>query len=1140
MRRWFLLTLLAFGACATQRAFADETRPANEQIDAGALRLLPAQGRVCQGGSWTGGGGWVAVGHGSGIFGQYYPNESLSGAPAFQRTDVRIDFPSNTLAPGGSIDPAYAAVVGTKFSVKWSGALVPKYTETYTFKINGAESLTLQIAPHDPRNSPGDTRGETFTTLVTSNRSTGWQSADYRMTAGRTYDVIVTMVQTAGPWTAQVHWLSTGESPFPEEAIEPATPVASNFCDDSNAFANGIRTAQYNAVIDTGVGPALDDHGWPTEDFGLARLATLTYGDCPYSFPNPAANNQYTGVWTISFKGTAEVYTNGGGNFLVAYNDGSGTKTTLNDRAYYSYFQKLPLSALKYDPETGTGWNSAENTTTCLFLLTAKGQNQWCNVGFKNTDRRGNTEHPARNGLTHVQVMMPTGVGSMHSYAPGTVFSAPFLALAAPYTALRNLGSSYDLDYVAAAKYTDWSHRSTPTFNFQASDKNQFSVNYPAWEYKIMLANQTGKDLYVNLPQTASGMDPAYDPNYKSSYLYQLANLLKHGGTVDGVTYPGLLPHLNVYLEYGNENWNYTLTGPYGAMGNVAADINAAKQGNTADWQKFLALGAWVNIQDPVNLSGVYNRAGFYTDGSTFAANGGVDGKGNSLSANHVTNGTNWGFVLTPTIGKPGGNNVVSAQGQTIAADEGAFSDLQVFALAVSGNQTSQVFTVTYTDNSTQTLTQSISDWTTPQKYAGESIQSESSYYCNSGGGKVNTKCHIYSYTFKLNGKTVKSITLPNNANVEIVSMALRGDKATLPGGVIMGNVQQWTVLRLKDASAIFRTVYGDAAMPGLLNPATVNPDPRIRPVYEWQYGGAWNGAGTSSDTVLGSLQDYFGLQINTVFWGGGGGWYSDNNTPGKTADEVFQNLTLAKALKPGADNSVSSDMDICNAYGLHGVGYEGGFDFGNGGNQATPAQQQASADPRITPYVTQTLTQYFQSGGSLPVTMLSNGGPYGYSMEWAITAGVWDTPPYAPASAKLQGYLNAEAALPPPPTHGVPVGKGLLLGPGNISFDPGYHTNTTFLVGKHGDYNLAVRFPADPNHSSQTYPIQVSIDGTPVAIIQIGKDGGDWNVPLALNAGQHGVTLRNTATGTGRGPFPGGVGHDTLLLTPRTANGPR
>ena len=42
-----------------------------------------------------------------------------------------------------------------------------------------------------------------------------------------------------------------------------------------------------------------------------------------------------------------------------------------------------------------------------------------------------------------------------------------------------------------------------------------------------------------------------------------------------------------------------------------------------------------------------------------------------------------------------------------------------MLATGVHGNQANQTFVVTYTDGTTSSITQSLSDWFTPQNYRG-------------------------------------------------------------------------------------------------------------------------------------------------------------------------------------------------------------------------------------------------------------------------------------------------------------------------------------------------------------------------------------------------------------------------------------
>src|SRR4029077_3845683 len=120
------------------------------------------------------------------------------------------------------------------------------------------------------------------------------------------------------------------------------------------------------------------------------------------------------------------------------------------------------------------------------------------------------------------------------------------------------------------------------------------------------------------------------------------------------------------------------------------------------------------------NLSSAFNRAGIYADGSTFSGTGGLDGVGDALSANLLGTTQTW-MGTTFAIGPAGSSDVVSATGQTIALPAGQDVALDLLATGVNGNQPNLTFTVKYTDGTSATFTQSVSDWFTPQNYSGES-----------------------------------------------------------------------------------------------------------------------------------------------------------------------------------------------------------------------------------------------------------------------------------------------------------------------------------------------------------------------------------------------------------------------------------
>jgi hypothetical protein len=219
----------------------------------------------------------------------------------------------------------------------------------------------------------------------------------------------------------------------------------------------------------------------------------------------------------------------------------------------------------------------------------------------------------------------------------------------------------------------------------------------------------------------------------------------------------------------------YTVTGL-----TTLGTASAVKPGfRTATPASFTGHVRFDNFADPaspaggrqVSLTGDFNRVGIVNDGSTFT--GGLDGGGAALSAKLLGPSLTWNGTQF-TLGAAGGNNVVAAAGQTISLPAGNYTTLSFLATAVNGNQPNQTFVVTYTDGTTDTFVRDISDWFTPQGYAGESDAVDLAYRDLSGGTRDNRAFHVYGYSLSLRpGKTVQSIRLPTNRNVNVLAMSL-------------------------------------------------------------------------------------------------------------------------------------------------------------------------------------------------------------------------------------------------------------------------------------------------------------------------------------------------------------------------------
>jgi len=121
-------------------------------------------------------------------------------------------------------------------------------------------------------------------------------------------------------------------------------------------------------------------------------------------------------------------------------------------------------------------------------------------------------------GVRNVSVLRP-------GYAATQTFTNEFRQAVAPFGVLRLM------DYLASntTRLRSWNQRTTPASATQAT------INGGSYEYAIQMANELGKDLWINVPVLAD-----------DDYVRSLAQLLKRDLSAQRV----------VYLEYSNELWN--------------------------------------------------------------------------------------------------------------------------------------------------------------------------------------------------------------------------------------------------------------------------------------------------------------------------------------------------------------------------------------------------------------------------------------------------------------------------------------------------------------------------------------------------------------------------------------------------------
>ena len=201
--------------------------------------------------------------------------------------------------------------------------------------------------------------------------------------------------------------------------------------------------------------------------------------------------------------------------------------------------------------------------------------------------------------------------------------------------------------------------------------------------------------------------------------------------------------------------------------GKIAQSLQLPVNGNI----KILAMDL-LGPRPQVSLSSSYNLVGLTTDDQTNLGN--LDGGGYSYSVSALGGSSiSWG-ASTFELGPAGQPNAVSAIGQTISLTNARATSLQLLASAVNGAQ-SGTFTVNYSDGTSTSFTQSVSDWALDSAEPGESIVATMTYrnHNQSGGnGRDSRTMYLYGYRFALDpGKPVVSVTLPNSPNIKILAM---------------------------------------------------------------------------------------------------------------------------------------------------------------------------------------------------------------------------------------------------------------------------------------------------------------------------------------------------------------------------------
>jgi hypothetical protein len=260
-------------------------------------------------------------------------------------------------------------------------------------------------------------------------------------------------------------------------------------------FVDVAKTLRPFARIGSEAPAPTDALGWPTSD-----CQTCLFDIRPFPAWSPPIDDpdkfqpDWSGTYKLSFSGAATLG-------LV-----EGKNEILNQ---------------KYDAQTNTTFADIVVPPGSGLLI----------LSFADTRRTATSPHGS--GFTNLRVIRPGYAGDTKQ-----VFNSEFLRALKPFAALRYmdvLDTNHNPGYYGDAGHhaLEWKDRHLPTDATQQTTGDKYGL---AWEYIVQLANETGKDAWINIPVAAS-----------DDYVKQLALLLKKG----------LKPGIKIYIEHSNEVWNF-------------------------------------------------------------------------------------------------------------------------------------------------------------------------------------------------------------------------------------------------------------------------------------------------------------------------------------------------------------------------------------------------------------------------------------------------------------------------------------------------------------------------------------------------------------------------------------------------------
>ncbi|MFP4224848.1 MAG: PA14 domain-containing protein [Phycisphaeraceae bacterium] len=374
--------------------------------------------------------------------GEYFANPDLQGEPDWTRSDVRVRFDWEDWRPVlGVRAESVREFPNDHFSARWTGKIISRYDEDYTFKLESDEQARLKIKPESESE---------WTTLIDA-----WDPHERRvdeatmhLTPGTKYDVVIEYADQTGDAVCTLRW----ESPStPEEVVDYVSGNSVHFmhphvlADLSSFSGKGKYTAAKGGI-------EVDEDGWPTEDFSYSMMNGYTH---------------HAGRVLLSFRGQAEVHMPG--TFIV---DGERFEGTLPKGKGYDPETNLTRAQVEIPP------GPDDETTTSA-------------VEMRETQRT--PDSPVGSGVTDLYVMASRQVNGNEPHEPGEIIHQEARDAFLPVFSFR-------VQRTGLNSVAKWDERTVPTYSKIMGQHWRADM---AYEKLILAANETGRDLHLNYSDSA-------------------------------------------------------------------------------------------------------------------------------------------------------------------------------------------------------------------------------------------------------------------------------------------------------------------------------------------------------------------------------------------------------------------------------------------------------------------------------------------------------------------------------------------------------------------------------------------------------------------------------------------------------------